>query len=133
MNIKNSFVDPDEDDDRYIKDIGLIQNVIIQRNPQYSPDNHPKFLISGNQAYYDKLFHLLSRRDSAPALVEITWDLLQKIPVNARLQQEIKELSGVMENARNWERILDPSSTNKLLYSLKIINSLHAQKKDQKS
>jgi len=39
------------------------------------------------------------------------------------LQLEIKELNGVLENKNNWEKILDPRSTNKLLYSLKIINS----------
>jgi len=38
-----------------------------------------------------------------------------------------------MENEKNWEKILDPSSTNKLLYSLKIINSMHLNnKKDLK-
>jgi hypothetical protein len=48
MTIKNVFVDPDEDDDRYIKDIGLIQSAIIMKNPNYNPDGHPKFLISNN-------------------------------------------------------------------------------------
>ena len=34
------------------------------------------------------------------------------------------------ENNKNWEKLLDPKSTNKLLYSLRIINNLHANKKD---
>jgi hypothetical protein len=39
-----------------------------------------------------------------------------------------------MENAKNWERILDPKSTNKLLYSLRIINTVHANnRKDPKA
>ena len=38
-----------------------------------------------------------------------------------------------MENAKNWEKILDPKSTNKLLYSLKIISNLHTNKKDPKA
>lgn len=29
MVIKNQYFDPDEDDDKYIKEIGLIQGVII--------------------------------------------------------------------------------------------------------
>lgn len=128
MNIKNSYVDPDEDDERYIKDVGLIQSVIIQKNPQYNPEDHPKYLISNNQANYDKLFYLLSK--DKPQLIETTWDLLSKLPVNAKLQMEIKEISGVMENKNNWEKILDPKSTYKLLYSLKIINGLHGNRKD---
>jgi len=48
MQIKNSYVDPDEDDDKYIKEVGLIQSVVIQKNNSYNPENHPKFLISNN-------------------------------------------------------------------------------------
>jgi hypothetical protein len=29
MNIKNSFVDPEEDDDKYIKDCGMFSQVLI--------------------------------------------------------------------------------------------------------
>ena len=83
MNIKNSFVDPDEDDDKYIKEIGMIQNVIIFKNNHYNPQNHPKYLISNNQVNYDKLFYLLSK--DKPLLIEPTWDLLSKLPVNAKL------------------------------------------------
>ncbi len=68
-----------------------------------------------------------------PNLIEKTWDLLSKLPINIKLQQEIKELSGVMENKANWEKILDPKSTYKLLYSLKIINALHGNRKDTKA
>lgn len=49
------------------------------------------------------------------------------------MQQEIKDLSGISGNPANWERILDPKSTNKLLYSLNIISSLHTNKKDPKA
>ena len=61
MQIKSSYVDPDEDDDRYLKDLGLIQTIYIQKNPMYNLDNHPKYLISREQANYDKLFYLLSK------------------------------------------------------------------------
>lgn len=46
MHIKNSYVDPDDDDERYIKDVGLIQSVVIAKNVNYDPEKHPKYLIS---------------------------------------------------------------------------------------
>lgn len=106
MNIKNSFIDSDEDDSKYIKDIGMIQTVLIIKNPNYNPDNHPKFLISNNPNNYDLLFNLLEKNNSK--LTEATWELLQKLPVNEKLRQEIKELQGVSDGSKNWERILDP-------------------------
>lgn len=74
MSIKNNYVDPDEDDDKYIKEVGLIQNVIIQKNNMYNPENHPKHLISNNPINYEKLFYLLSKEN--PSLIETTWNLL---------------------------------------------------------
>lgn len=130
MQIKNSIVDPDEEDDKYIKEVGNIQQVLIQKNPSYNPDNHPKFLLANNQDYFDKLFYLLSTENIT--LVEPVWELLMKLPVNNKLQLEIKDLSGVMEDQENWNKILDPQSTHKLLYSLKIITTLHSNKKDAK-
>lgn len=39
-----------------------------------------------------------------------------------------------MENKKNWDKILDPKSTNKLLYSLRIISNMHTgNKKDPKA
>jgi hypothetical protein len=93
-------VDPDEDDDRYLKEFGFVQSIIIQKNTQYNKDNHPKFLISKKQENYDKLFSLLSK-DSKSHLIEATWDLLQKLPVNQKLHQEIKELSGMSPTTDN--------------------------------
>jgi hypothetical protein len=80
--------------------------------------------LSHKQENYDKLIALLSK-DTKPQLIEQTWDLLQKLPVNKKLQQEIKELSGMSsmnDNKAIWERILDPRSVNKLLYSLQIVS-----------
>jgi hypothetical protein len=57
----------------------------------------------------------------------LTWDLLQKLPVNNKLHQEIKDLSGMSsmtDNRQIWEKILDPKSINKLLYSLQIVNQM---------
>jgi hypothetical protein len=70
-------------------------------------------------------------------LIESTWDLLQKLPVNIKLHQEIKDLSGMIsmnENRQIWEKILDPKSINKLLYSLQIVNQMQGgtNRKDTK-
>lgn len=61
MMMKNQELDPDEDDDRYIRDFGIVQQVLLTRNDRYNPDSHPKHLISQKQENYDKLFALLSR------------------------------------------------------------------------
>ena len=70
-------------------------------------------------------------------LVEETWELLQKLPVNKKLQQEIKELSGMNsmnDNKAVWEKILDPKSVNKLLYSLQIVSEQQSSiRKDPKA
>ena len=67
----------------------------------------------------------------------MTWELLQKLPVNNKLHQEIKDLSGMIslnENKQIWEKILDPKSINKLLYSLQIVNQMQGgtNRKDTK-
>jgi hypothetical protein len=69
----------------------------------------------------------LLSKDSKSHLIELTWDLLQKLPVNNKLHQEIKDLSGMSsmtDNRQIWEKILDPKSINKLLYSLQIVNQM---------
>jgi hypothetical protein len=70
-------------------------------------------------------------------LIESTWELLQKLPVNNKLHQEIKDLSGMIsmnDNRQIWEKILDPKSINKLLYSLQIVNQMQGgtNRKDTK-
>jgi hypothetical protein len=60
-------------------------------------------------------------KDSKSHLIEAAWDLLQKLPINEKLHQEIKDLSGMQlmnDNKQIWEKLLDPKSINKLLYSL---------------
>jgi hypothetical protein len=57
--------------------------------------------------------------------------------VNNKLHQEIKDLSGMIslnENKQIWEKILDPKSINKLLYSLQIVNQMQGgtNRKDTK-
>lgn len=54
-------------------------------------------------------------------IVEPVWQLLQKLPVNAQLQNDIRELHGAEQG---WDKLLDSHSTHRLLYSLKIIQDL---------
>lgn len=64
-----------------------------------------------------------------PSLLEHVWDLVTKLPVNVRLQENLSQLTGVnKENPDSWNNLLDPSSTTKLLYCLKIIESLFMQR-----
>ena len=57
--------------------------------------------------------------------------------MNKKLQQEIKELSGMnsmTDNKAIWEKILDSRSVNKLLYSLQIVSEQQGNiKKDAKA
>ena len=76
-------------------------------------------MLAQNQDYFQLLFALLSK--SKNLLLEPVWDLLQRLPVNQKLHEDIKELH---EAQQDWNNILDSSSTHKLLYSLKIIEGL---------
>ncbi len=46
MGVKGIAVDPDEEDDKLLREYGLIQSLLIQKNPQFNPDLHPKKMIS---------------------------------------------------------------------------------------
>lgn len=49
MIIRSSLIDADTEDDTYIKDIqGLVSQVTIKLNKNYSRDLHPKFILSNN-------------------------------------------------------------------------------------
>jgi hypothetical protein len=76
--------------------------------------------VSGNQEYFELLFALLAK--SSASLLEPVWELLQKLPVNAKLHKDISELQ---ETEEGWNGLLDSRSTHKLLYSLKIIEGLN--------
>ena len=95
-------------------------------NQNYDKKGHPKYLLAQNQQYFELLFALLAK--SSPALVEPVWELLQKLPVNAKLHQDISSLQGAQEG---WDSLLDSRSTHKLLYSLKIVEGLTAKASPQ--
>lgn len=88
-------------------------------NPAYDKKGHPKYLVAQNQEYFEMLLTLLAMGQSE--LVEPVWGLLEKLPVNSKLHDDIKDLRGTDQG---WDSLLDPHSTAKLLYSLKIIEEL---------
>ena len=123
LKVLNKLVDPDEDDDQYVRDHGMSQTIHCVHNPLYKKTEHPKFLLAQNKAHFALLFFLLSPHASGSSkLVEPVWELLQKLPVNKELLEAIKKLEGVQENG--WSSLLDSASTSKLMYSLKIIEGL---------
>ena len=46
MKFKNGIVDPDEDDDKYVKDHGISAQIMLINNVAYNKANHPKYIIS---------------------------------------------------------------------------------------
>jgi hypothetical protein len=50
MVIKSQIIDPELEDDKYMRDIpGMFTTVQLKMNTNYNPLSHPKFLISNNQ------------------------------------------------------------------------------------
>lgn len=128
LRLKHSIVDPDEDDDRYVRDHGMSPQIFLLPNAGYDKQGHPKYLVAQNQGHFELLFALLAK--SSPLLVEPVWELLQKLPVNAKLHQDISQLRGAKEG---WNSLLDSRSTHKLLYSLKIIEGLNERKQGERA
>ena len=74
MQMKSGYVDPDEDDDRYVKDHDMSLQVLLSPNITYDKSAHPKYLLSANQVYFDQLFSLLTKNSGN--LTESVWNLL---------------------------------------------------------
>lgn len=53
MQMKSGVVDPDRDDDRYVKDHEMSLHIHLAPNPAYDRKAHPKFLIAANQVYFE--------------------------------------------------------------------------------
>ena len=81
----------------------------------------PRYLLSTNQSYFEALFSLL---DFGGNLAEEAWELINRLPTSQGFFAKITKLEGVKEGESNWEQILDPNSSHKLLYSLYIIEYL---------
>lgn len=126
--IRQQPIDPDDDDD-FVKEYSqYLQMVQIRTNKFYDPTQHPKYLISGNQTYFNTIFSML--KTDKPELLLPVWDLIQRLPVNTLILNNVKELPQVKaardngdseELAAAWTAMFDPSSIYKLLYCLRIV------------
>ena len=61
MRLKQGMVNLDEDWDTYVKDHGMSPTIWLLPNLKYDKEAHPKYLMSGNQEYFDLLFSLLAK------------------------------------------------------------------------
>ena len=107
---------------------GMFANVTIRQNPAYNPSSHPKFLISENQEYFEKIFGML--RTAPVDKLDNLYSLFIKLPTNQALRQkyitlaQVKQATSENEKAAAWNDLLHPSFIFKLLYCVKIINGL---------
>jgi len=93
-------LEADEWDDRYIKEI-YNYPVSIYLLEGFDPALNPKTIISSNKIYFEILFGLLSHEN--PQFVELTWELLMRLPTNVQLKEEIKNLSTIEQSKENWK------------------------------
>lgn len=90
-------------------------------------DSTLSMIISNTQEYFNLLFELFELGNTT-INIQI-WTLLNKIPVNQEMYDNIKNLK--IEN--DWNSLLDSTYMYKLLYSLQIVNSLLAQEDHMES
>lgn len=131
--IKNGTVDPDVDDDKYMKDLnGTPSKCSIKRNANYNPQQHPKYLLSKNQDNFQVIFSMLWA--NSPELCESVWALIAKLPKNQSVIESLKTLKFIKDVEKSsaaaggtrdeaaisaaWSSMLDPQAIFKLLYCL---------------
>lgn len=127
LSIKNTNVDPDNDDDRYIKDIqGFSQKCSIKRKASYDPLLHPKFLLAKNQDNFNLIFSMLQA--NSPQLCEPVWALISKLPQNVSVIESLQTLDFIKSAGNTpgatqaaWTSLLNPQTIFKLLYCLQIM------------
>jgi ubiquitin carboxyl-terminal hydrolase 9/24 len=120
-----------QDDDNMLSVIGLQSkdsmavDILVEPDPPVERSNlnelqlYPKKLLSNEVKYFDLLFQLLSLGGS---LGQTVWNLLQNIPTNEVLFNNIQTLS--IGSDGNWNTLIDPTSNLKLLYSLRIVQTI---------
>lgn len=86
---------------------------------EYTKVSH---ILSNTYEYFSLLFELLELGNAT--INERVWKLLNQIPVNQEMYENIRTLR-IIEgyNEPQWDSLLDPSCMYKLLYSLQIVNS----------
>lgn len=83
MIIRSNMVDADTEDDTYIKDIqGLVSQVTIKLNKNYSRGLHPKYLLSDNEKHFNSIFSMLKGSTADASLTELVWALIMRLPQN---------------------------------------------------
>jgi len=87
MLLKNQqLIDPETDDDKFMKDFpGMFSHVAIKRNTSYDPALHPKYLISENLEYFERIFDML--KTSQVSKLDSIYGLFVKLPVNKTLME----------------------------------------------
>jgi len=97
MLLKNQMlVDPETDDDKFMKDLpGMFTLVSIKRNTKYDPTLHPKYLISEDQSYFERIFGML--KTSQVSKLDSIYGLFVKLPVNRTLRESFATLNKVKE------------------------------------
>eukprot|EP01103_Thecamoeba_quadrilineata_P011019 TRINITY_DN2539_c0_g1_i2.p1 TRINITY_DN2539_c0_g1~~TRINITY_DN2539_c0_g1_i2.p1 ORF type:complete len:2405 (-),score=378.30 TRINITY_DN2539_c0_g1_i2:956-7465(-) len=73
--------------------------------------------ILSSPRYFHQLFQLLNLHEGISQKI---WDLLMLLPTNNQLLEELRTLKTDV----NWNELLDPVATFKLLYSLQIVDFL---------
>lgn len=110
-----------EDNETYIKEIGLGHVFVIKKTPAPAAERHPKQLLVGNQEFFNLMFELLSHDEDFD--VENIWKLLMKLP-----QDEVPAAKRIdsleLQDENSWGELIDESSLYKLLYSLQIVDKL---------
>eukprot|EP00937_MAST-01D_sp_MAST-1D-sp2_P002109 g2109.t1 len=100
--------------------------------PAEEDRRYPCETLSNTPDYFNLLFKLL---ELSPEVQEKAWELLQLLPVNKRMDEELKTLNGkvcksptnasakgmVVDGEVPWAQLLDEDSALKLLYQLQIV------------
>ena len=83
MIIKNQEMDPDIDDDTYIKDVlGLFNQVTMKANANYSRALQPKYSLAQSEKHFNTIFSMLKNNSEDPSLTELVWALISRLPTN---------------------------------------------------
>lgn len=94
MVMRNVLIDPDIEDDKYLKDInGLSHKALIKRNNAYQPQLHPKFILAKEQQHFSTIFSML--QGSSPELCIPVWSLINKLPQNPSVIESLQSLDFV--------------------------------------
>jgi len=81
-----------------------------------------RYIISTNKEYFHIIFSLL---DFGGKIAIEAWKLLNSLPTSSEIFADIVSLKGIREaEQKNWDHILDSSSTYKMLYALHVIEYL---------